>query len=387
MSNACRMRITHVVENLNRGGLERVVIDLVEQQQTLGHACQIVCLFEPGQLAPEIERLGVPLVSCHKRYGLDFAAVRRMRAAVRHHHPDVLHTHNAMAHYYAVLATAFLPLRRINTRHGMANYPFSRKRELFYRLAMAFSDMAAVVCDKARENFLRYRIIPAAKAITVYNGIPVGRFQPRSPEARKQLLAETGWADNSVLLGIVARLNPPKDHKMLLRAMALVRQGAPPARLVVVGNGPLRAELESLSLELGLQDAVRFLGDRSDVQALLPGLDIFVLSSVTEGYSISLLEACAAALPIVATDVGGNREIVRDGTNGFLVPARSPEEFSDAVLRLVRDSGLRAEMGRRNRQFAEEGGSVQTMAERYNVLYGCDTGNGLRPSLQTARPA
>jgi glycosyltransferase involved in cell wall biosynthesis len=105
---------------------------------------------------------------------------------------------------------------------------------------------------------------------------------------------------------------------------------------------------------------------------------VFVLSSVTEGYSISLLEACAAALPIVATDVGGNREIVREGDNGFLVPPRLPEQFAEAMLKLVRDQTLRIQIGTRNRRFAEEGGSVRAMAERYDALYGCGTLPGVR---------
>jgi glycosyltransferase involved in cell wall biosynthesis len=363
------MRITHVVENLNRGGLERVVIDLIEQQQLMGHDCQVVCLFEEGRLAPEIQRLGVPLVSCGKQAGLDIGALRKMRSAIIDHKADVVHSHNAVAHYYAVLAATFLGGRRINTRHGMANHPFSWKREILYRMSMVFSDVAAVVCDRARENFLKYRILPRVKAITIYNGIPVDRFVIRNAEARQKLLSETGWPEDSVVLGKVARLNPPKDHHMLLHAMKITRAAEPKARLVLIGDGPLRAELEALSQKLNLVDVVSFLGDRSDVASLLPGLDIFVMSSTTEGYSISLLEACASALPIVATNVGGNSEIIVEGQNGHLVPAKSPEHFAEAILHLIRAPTVRAEIGLRNRQFAENVGSVRAMANRYDLLY------------------
>lgn len=363
------MRITHVVENLNRGGLERVVIDLIEQQLLMGHVCQVVCLFEPGRLAPEIERLGVPLIACEKKTGFDISALQKMRSAIAAYKPDVIHSHNAVAHYYSVLAAAFLGGRRINTRHGMANHPFSRKREILYRLSMMFSDVAAVVCDCARENFLRYRILPKSKAVTIYNGIPVERFVTRNSEARKKLLDATGWPDDSVVLGKVARLNPPKDHNMLLHSMVLTHAAEPKARLVLIGDGPLRSELEALSRKLNLADVVCFMGDRSDVATLLPGFDVFVMSSTTEGYSISLMEACASAIPIVATDVGGNREIITDGLNGYLVPAKSPEKFAEAVLRLIRDPEARGEIGLRNRKFAEDVGSVRAMATRYNALY------------------
>jgi glycosyltransferase involved in cell wall biosynthesis len=363
------MRITHVVENLNRGGLERVVIDLIEQQQRLGHACQVVCLFEPGRLADEIQRLGVPLVACGKKNGFDIDALRKMRSAIIDHKATVIHSHNAVAHYYAVLAAAFLGGRRINTRHGMANHPFSWKREILYRMSMVFSDVAAVVCDRARENFLKYRILPKSKAVTIYNGIPVDRFVMRNAEARKKLLSETGWPEDAVVLGKVARLNPPKDHRMLLQSMALAHAAEPKVRLVLIGDGPLRAELEALSQKLNLVEVVCFMGDRSDVASLLPGFDVFVMSSTTEGYSISLLEACASALPIVATDVGGNREIIADGLNGYLVPAKLPERFAEAILRLIRAPAVRAEIGLRNRKFAEELGSVRAMANRYDALY------------------
>jgi glycosyltransferase involved in cell wall biosynthesis len=363
------MRIVHVVENLNRGGLERVVIDLIEQQQIRGHECSVICLFEPGRLAPEIEKLGVSLIACEKRAGFDMSALLKMRSAISAYGPEVVHTHNAVAHYYAVLAGLFLGGKRINTRHGMANHPFSWKREIIYRASMFFTDMAAVVCDRARENFLKYRILPRAKAVTIYNGIPVERFATRNAAARQKLLNEAGWPQAVVVLGKVARLNPPKDHNMLLQAMALIRAAQSNARLMLIGDGPLRGELELLSQKLNLTDVVCFLGDRSDVAQLLPGFDVFVMSSTTEGYSISLLEACACALPIVATDVGGNREIVVNGTNGYLVPAKSPGKFAEAALSLIRDTSARVEIGVRNRKYAEEIGSVKAMADRYDLLY------------------
>jgi len=226
-----------------------------------------------------------------------------------------------------------------------------------------------VVCDKARNNFVRYRILEEGNARTVYNGIPVERFAPRNAIARRALLAETGWPADALVLGCVARLNPAKDHGTLLQSVALLRKQVPTVRLAIVGDGPLRAQLVDAARGLEVADVVWFSGDRGDVRDLLPGLDVFVLSSVTEGYSISLLEACASALPVVATDVGGNSEIIRDGINGYLVAARSPAELASALVRLATSEALRLEIGQRNRQFAEQQGSVVAMAERYDRLY------------------
>jgi glycosyltransferase involved in cell wall biosynthesis len=160
-----------------------------------------------------------------------------------------------------------------------------------------------------------------------------------------------------------------KDHALLLRAFAKVRMQVPEAVLAVVGDGPLRAALETQAEQAGISDAVRFMGDRHDVPRLLTGMDVFALSSASEGYSIALLEACAAGLPIVATDVGGNREIVRDGVNGRLVPAADVAALATALIALLRGGDEAGRMGRAGQSWAQAEASFRTMAERYHGLY------------------
>jgi glycosyltransferase involved in cell wall biosynthesis len=171
-------------------------------------------------------------------------------------------------------------------------------------------------------------------------------------------------------------MQPVKDQANLIHAFARVRERVPEAVLLLIGDGTLRGELERLAGELGLMDAVRFLGDRSDVDRLLRGLDIFALSSLSEGYSVALLEACAAGLPIVATDVGGNREIVRDQNNGLLVPAADPDALAAALGRLLQAPELTSTMGRAGRKWVLAEGSLRTMAERYLRLYAQPGGEG-----------
>ena len=364
-----QMRITHVVENLNRGGLERVVVDLVAEQKSRGHSVQVLCLFEEGTLAPEVKAMGVDLISCGKHPGADLNAVKIMRRAIRSHRSEVIHSHNAMANYYAVAASAFMTLRRINTRHGMADYPFLLRQEVFYRMSTIFSDVCAVVCERAMRNFVRYRIIPRSKAAVVYNGIPLAAFSERNMDARKALLAELGLGPEALVLATVGRLTVVKNQETLIAAMPAVLEKNPHARLVLVGGGVRLPNLMSLCKSLQLDDKIFFLGDRSDVKKLMPGFDIFALSSITEGYSIALVEACACALPLVATDVGGNSEIVKDGEGGLLVPAGNPERMADAIARLGSDAELRGKMGRYNRKLAESVGSIGVMSDRYDMLY------------------
>ncbi|MCX7514600.1 glycosyltransferase [Frateuria hangzhouensis] len=377
------MNITHFVESLDRGGLERVVIDLVRAQRDAGYRCQVVCLFAPGALAPELAELGVPVLSCGKRRGLDLRAIRRARRFLLAHATEILHTHNAISHYYAVLASRGLRLRRVvSTRHGMgatraAAQSRSRGRswrddrlEWLYGKSMAFTHAVAAVCETARREFQQRADLPAHKILAVPNGIHVDRFEPASQEDRQRLQATLGVPPDTRLAGFVGRLTWAKDHATLLRAFRRVHERLPDTALVLIGDGSLRPALEALAQAEGIAGRVFFMGDRNDIPALLRGLDLFVMSSVTEGYSIALLEACASALPIVATRVGGNPEIVRDGINGALVPAGEPVALAEAMIGILGDATRARAMGQAGREWALRHGSFRTMAERYTEIYG-----------------
>lgn len=364
------MEIVHFVENLDRGGLERTVVDLIASQREAGHQCRVICLFKLGLLAKELLASGVRVDACGKRPGLDLRALRRARALIRQSPDAVLHTHNAMAHYYAVIASMGLPLKcRINTRHGMGGRARSGRQEWLYRQSMRFTDYAVAVCEAARERFAAEGVEPQRGLLSVPNGIRLERFKPADAAGRQALATELGWPQGSRIIGTVGRLQPVKDHALLLRAFAKVRMQVPEAVLAIVGDGPLRSALEAQAEQAGLSDAVRFLGDRHDVPRLLTGMDVFALSSASEGYSIALLEACAAGLPIVATDVGGNREIVRDGINGRLVPAADVAALATALIALLRGGDEAGRMGRAGQAWAQAEASFRTMAERYHGLY------------------
>lgn len=364
------MNITHVVENLNRGGLERMVLELVKLQQRQGHYCQVACLYDQGAQAPELMALGIPVVACDKADGFDLGALHRLRRAIRMHGTDVLHTHNAVAHYHAVLASlgAGVP-SIINTRHGMGSNPRPGKREWLYRRALHRTRAVVTVCEAARRDGIERGIVPSSKARVVPNGICVDAFQPASDEMRHRLLTVLGLPPQRRLIGTVGRLNWAKDQRGLIEAFAHVHDQYGDAALVLIGDGELRTELEACAREAGIADCVHFLGDRSDVHELLQGLDLFVLSSVSEGYSIALLEACAVGLPIVATDVGGNAEIVHDGATGLIVPPRNPHALAEAILSMLRELRQATAWGHAARAWVEQHGSLEAMAGRYAALY------------------
>lgn len=373
------MNIVHVVENLALGGLERVVVSLTRVQLRNGHRVRVVCLFDEGVLGAQVREAGGEVVVCQKSRGLDLRATFALRRALSGFDADVIHTHNAVAHYYTALAAVGLtPVPMLNTRHGMGSFPFSWRRELLFRVALLRTDVAVSVCDAARVRFVSHRIMPAAKAVTVRNGTDVSAFEERHPAARAALLAACGFVGDPIVFGIVGRLTQVKDHASLLHAVRRLVDEGVNIRLVVVGDGESRVSIEQERDRLRLGSHVQLMGARSDIPALLAGLDAFVLSSVTEGYSLALVEACAAGLPCVVTDVGGNREIIRDGVSGLVVPPSDPSRLAQAMASLCADPSVRERMGRSARAWALQHGTLEAMDSQYQRLYQ----RGARASLE-----
>jgi glycosyltransferase involved in cell wall biosynthesis len=259
--------------------------------------------------------------------------------------------------------------RVVNTRHGMGESNPRSRREWLYRRSMAKTDYAVAVCETARRHLQDGGVSPRSALLSIPNGIRTEGFRVGDDAARARLREQLALPSGSRLIGTVGRMQPVKDQANLIRAFRKVRLGVPEAALVLVGDGALRRELEAVAVAEGVADATRFLGDRSDVPQLLQGLDVFALSSLSEGYSIALLEACAAQLPIVATDVGGNGEIVRDRHNGLLVPARDADALAAALTELLSSPARAAAMAQAGRQWVTHEGSFRTMASRYEALY------------------
>ncbi len=363
------LNITHCVETLHRGGLEHVVLDLVTQQQAQGHKCQVICLFDGGLLVERFESIGVPVHVCKKRSGLDLRAAWRMRRHIRAHATDVLHTHNRTAHYYAVLATlGSRPTSVVCTSHGMGASGESDRREKLFALCVPRTDRIVAVSEMVRRRMLE-RGIPAEKLTVAHNGIDVAEYAERNAQSGARLRRELGLGDNVRVLGTVGRLNRLKDPATLIRAFAELHARHSDTVLLMVGDGSLRAEMQALVAELDLAADVKFLGDREDVADLLAGMDMFVMSSISEGFSIALLEACACSLPVVATHVGGNPEIITDGINGRLVAASDPGALAAAMLEVLDDPQCARRLGEAGRAWVMKNATLTAMAAGYAEIY------------------
>ena len=355
---------------MERGGLERIVCDLAREQIRGGHQVTVVCLFRDGPLADEARTAGAQVVAIGKRAGIDVSAVLRLRRVLKASNASVIHTHNAMAHYYAAFVAR--PRGRsilVNTRHGMGGSYGGDRREWLFSRALSTTAAVVAVCQAAARRLVEDGIVPSRLVKVVPNGVRVGLFGSTGSEnARLQLDVPV----DALVVGSVGRLNEAKDHALLLRAFGELIKEIPGALMLIVGDGEERAELERLAAATGINGRVRFLGDRSDVAFLLPAMDIFALSSRNEGYSVALLEASAAGAAIVATDVGGNGEIVQHEVRGLLVKHGDVMSFRHALATLAKSPDLRIQFGSKARAWAAENASVEVMAQRYERLYaGC----------------
>jgi sugar transferase (PEP-CTERM/EpsH1 system associated) len=371
-------RIVHVVLGLSVGGLERIVLALLGRLDRGRFAPAVVALDEPGALAPELGRMGVPLRVMGRAPGLDLDLAWRLAGVLRGEGARLVHTHNPAAHLYGALAARLAGLgggarpRVVHTKHGrneIERAPASgteRRRVLLNRVAAALSDRVVAVGDDTASVALEIERVPAGKVITIGNGVDTAVFRPRAGSAAAR--AHLGLPVEGFHVGCVARLAPVKDHGTLIEAFARLRTIRPEAHLTLVGDGPERGAIVEHAARLDLSRAVTFAGERADVAPLLAAFDVFALASRSEGVSLTLLEAAAAGLPVVATRVGGNEEVVVDGKTGFLVPAGDPAAFADALAR-VAERPDRATLGAAGRARVERRFSVERMARAYGDLY------------------
>lgn len=355
MSNV--IKVLHIVLGLQVGGLEKFVLDLIDNYPA-DMQVVIVCLEGNGELGQQRDDLEI--YEIHKSSGLSLNAIWQLFSLARHCKIDLIHTHNPAPHFYGALAGSLLRIPVVHTKHGR-NYPADKKKVWQNRFSSFLTNRIVAVSRDAAEVCLSVEKIPASKVSVILNGIDTTKFHPKE----KIHAAKPG----KVLVGIVARLSVEKDHQTLLLACKLLAEDITGFHLNIIGDGPLRESLEKMVRQLGIESVISFCGMRHDVPEQLRDLDIFVLSSTTEGISLTLLEAMATGLPIVATNVGGNPEVVVDGETGFIVPSKNPRELADKLLRLIADEDLRRQMGERGRKRVEEHFGIKETVRQYQELY------------------
>lgn len=368
--------VLHVVFRFSIGGLENGVVNLINRlpQDQFRHA--IVALTECDvAFCQRIQRPDVQMISLNKPPGHGFKLYPRLYRLFRELAPAVVHTRNLAALEAVVPAWAAGVPARVHGEHGWdVSDPGGTQRK-YQLLRRAYSPFVSryVALSGHLESYLIGRVAIAPDRVDrICNGVDTARFAPASPAVRIELPGNPFDCADRVVVGTVGRLQTVKDQVTLVRAFVLARQLGEVGRrlrLMIVGDGPLRADVEAEIRAAGIGDVTWLAGNRSDVPEVMRALDIFALPSRAEGISNTILEAMASGLPVVATDVGGNAELVAEGETGLLVPAQNPEAMAQALLRYTLDAALRQRHGAAGRKRVEQNFSIDNMVARYTDLY------------------
>jgi glycosyltransferase involved in cell wall biosynthesis len=356
------LRIGYVIGQLTRGGSECQLYELLRGLDQRRFRGVVYCLSDDTRPYGDlISAVGVTVRAIPRRRRFDLQRLFTLAALLRRDRIDVVHSFLPQANGYAWPAQRLAGVPSLITSARNCQ-PAGRFRDWVNRQALRAS--AAILCNAnaSRDFVLAHYAAPAAKCSVIHNGVDLARFRP-VPRGPRPGAGSPGH----VLT--VARLVPVKDLELFLEAAALVVRARTGARFSIIGDGPCRPQLERLAARLGLDATLSFLGERADVPDLLTTADVFWLTSASEGFPNVLLEALACGVPVVTRDVGGAREIVRNGRNGYLVGVRDPAQFASRTLELLAHPARARAMGLAGRQHIEQTFSVAAMVGATERLY------------------
>jgi glycosyltransferase involved in cell wall biosynthesis len=361
-------RVLQVVLSLTPGGTEHLVVEICRRlAPEFGVA--VCCLDNEGEWAADLQARGVEVKALRRRPGFRPQVGRAIAQFATERQIDVLHCHQYSPFVYGRFATVWnRRLKIVYTEHGrLSDARPSWKRQLVNPWLSRFDGSIVAVSRELREYMIDARF-PPGRVDVVHNGVepaavPSGADRRR---ARQQLRLD----ERAFVVATVARLDPVKDLMTLLEAFAIVRRRVPSAQLLVVGDGPERDRLAARAAQPDLAGSVHMTGYRSDVRALLPAADVYTSSSISEGVSITILEAMAAGIPVVATAVGGTPEVLpEEADGGILVPCRDPERLASAIASLALDHRQRATMAAAGRRRLESSFTIDRMVDDYARIY------------------
>lgn len=366
--------VCHLLHSLTVGGAEMLVAGLARK---LRDKCRFVfaCLDDLGILGEELRNEGFHVEVLRRKPGFDMACVWRLGSFFRRARVRVVHAHQYTPFSYAVAAR--LLCRRpaiVFTEHGrhFPDYP-RRKRIIANRILLERRDRVIGVGEAVRRALICNEGIPERRVGVIYNGIDAAAFA-NGLDDRDVIRRELGLGPDDVAVLQVARLDYLKDHATAVRTMQRLSRDIPAAKLLLAGEGPERQKIQELIDRHQLAGRVRLLGLRKDVARLLRAADLFLLTSISEGIPLTVIEAMAAGLPVVSTCVGGVAEVVEDGRTGFLAAAGDDAALAERIRRLASDAPLRQCLGQSGKARASAMFSADQMHLQYLQLY--RAGNG-----------
>ena len=375
VANDARPLVLHVVHRFATGGLENGVVNLINHMPASAYRHAVLALTEVGDFRHRVQRDGVGFVSMHKPSGHGASLYRPLLRVLRDLQPAIVHTRNlGPLEMQPVAAWAGVPVR-IHGEHGreLNDLDGNNRRMQWVRRLYAPFVHRYIALSRDLDQYLAGRVGIAPQRISqIYNGVDGDAFCA----ARSGPAALAGCPFDPAahwLVGSVGRMQGVKHQTLLARAFVLALQQAPAlraqARLVLVGDGPLRAECNTILQAGGAQALAWLPGERADVADVMRALSCFVLPSLAEGISNTILEAMASGLPVIASAVGGNGELVRDGQSGVLFPSDDVQALANAIVRLHADRRAAQQMGQAGRTAVDQQYSLQAMVAAYQQVY------------------
>ena len=370
--------VVHVIYRLAVGGLENGLVNLINRMPPERYRHAIVCIDDYTDFRNRIQRPDVEVYALHKQPGKDPAAYVRFWRLLRRLRPAIVHTRNIGALPFQLPAVLAGVSGRVQSEHGRDSndiHGTNRKYLILRRLLRPWVGCHIALSRDLADWLEAYAGVNGRQTSQIYNGVDTERFS-LTPQ-RAPLSAGKPFPADAVVIGTIGRMQGEKDQLTLVRAfislLDSVENGRERLRLVLVGEGPLRRQAQALLQEAGAEDLAWLPGTRDDAPALMQGLDIFVLPSLIEGVSNTILEAMATGLPVVATRVGGNPELVVEGETGLLTPPADSAAMADAIHRYVDDPDLRRRHGAAGRERVVRKFSMDGMVAGYLQVY-----NGIR---------
>ena len=367
------IRVVYCIDNMQVGGTELNAVRTAERLDRRRFSISVVCIRESGPLMARYKDAGIPVHTFPMTSLLGFRAIQQATRLVRlfrSEGTDIVHSHDAYTSVYATMCARLAGVPGIIASRRSWHSPHLQGRIMrANRVAYRFAHRVVGNSPSVSRLVASEGGVSPSRIVTIPNFLDPEAFEPIPLPDRRRRLDELGVPEGAFVVGIVARLSLVKDHATLLRAVASLRTTIPTLHCVLVGDGPERQRIEALARELGIAGIVHLAGERAQTPNLHGLFDVSVLCSTSEAFPNSVLEAMAAARPVVATDVGGTPDAVREGATGLLVPPSDPARLADAITRLYNEPTLRNTLGKAGRDAARGGYSAEAVISQVEALY------------------
>ena len=366
--NTSPKKVLHLTYDMRIGGTEMVIKNIIEGSNRNFFLMSIFCIEEPiGPWGVELQSQGINITAKARKPGFDLKLIAQINRHLRENNIDVIHCHQYTPWVYGVIAAIGTKTKVIFTEHGRF-YPDSSswKRKLINPVLCIITDHVTSISKATKQALVEYENIPKNRIEVVYNGIAALKVNPSETQKTR---AKLDINSSTTVIGTIARLDPIKNHKMMINAFAIIAKQIDDIKLIIVGDGEERENIQAQISNLGLEDKVRLTGYDPRPQRYLELMDIYLLSSLSEGTSMTLLEAMSLGKPCIATDAGGNPEIVKNFETGLVTSNDDAAKFADAVMTLINQHEMLSSYGQEGKRVFDSSFNVTKMNEKYALLY------------------